>query len=121
MRARVACHGTALYCTPRTRTIRTDTEIGIEEIEGALKLLKPNRSGGVDSLRAEHFKYGGKHLKLWLMKIFNRFLILEDVYTTMYEGWACDPCTQKDRGKNPYKSTATGVLPFPLFYPRSLR
>ena len=41
-----------------------DTEICIEEIEGALKSLKPNRSGGPDGLKAEHFKYSGEQLKL---------------------------------------------------------
>ena len=76
-----------------------DTEIGIEEIEGALKLLKPNRSGGVDGLRAEHFKYGGEHLKLWLMKIFNRFIILEDVPQCMKDGLVIP--VHKGQGKTP--------------------
>ena len=74
------------YCNP----------LGIEEIEGALKLLKPNRSGGVDGLRAEHFKYGGEHLKLWLMKIFTRFLILEDVLqVNSYRGITLSPVLSK--------------------------
>ena len=82
-----------------------DTEIGIEKIEGALNLFKPNRSGGVDGLRAEHFKYGCEHLKLWLMKIFNRFLILEDAPQCRKDGLVIP--VHKGKGKNPYKSTAT--------------
>ena len=56
-----------------------DTEFCIEEIEGALKSLKPNRSGGPDGLKAEHFKYGDEHLKLWLKRVFKR-LIIWNVY-----------------------------------------
>ena len=48
-----------------------DTVIDIEEIEGALKILKLGRSGGIDSLDPEHLYYGGEVLKLWLKKIFN--------------------------------------------------
>ena len=61
-------------------------------------LLKPNRSGGVDGLRAEHFKYGSEHLKLWLMKIFNCFLILEDVPQCMKDGLVIP--VHKGQGKN---------------------
>jgi hypothetical protein len=34
----------------------------------------------------EHFKYGGEHLKLWLKKIFNRILALEDIPQCMKDG-----------------------------------
>ena len=37
-----------------------DTEIIIEEIEGAIITLKLGRSGGLDSLDAEHICYGGE-------------------------------------------------------------
>ena len=63
-----------------------DVEIDIEEIEGASKLLKPNRSGGPDGLKAEHFKYGGGHLKLWLKQILNCILVLEDIPQCMKDG-----------------------------------
>ena len=56
-----------------------DTEIVIEEIEGALKTLKLGRSGGIDGLDPEHLYYGGEIFKLWLEKIFNRFIALEEV------------------------------------------
>ena len=42
--------------------------------------------GGLDGLKAEHFKYGGKHLKLWLKKIFNRIIALEDTPQCMKDG-----------------------------------
>ena len=61
--------------------IDDDIDIDIEKIEGALTMLKTNKSGGV-----ERFKYGGEHLKLWLKKIFNRILALEDTPLCMKDG-----------------------------------
>ena len=46
-----------------------DTEINIEEIEGAIKTLKLGRLGGLNSLDAEHICYGGEVLKLWLKNL----------------------------------------------------
>ena len=76
-----------------------DDNIDIEEIERALKLLKQNKSGGLDGLKAEHFKYGGEHLKLWLKKIFNRILALEDTPQCMKDGLIIP--VYKRQGKNP--------------------
>ena len=41
-----------------------DTEVEIEEIDGALKTLKLGKSGGIDSLNLEHIYFGGETLKL---------------------------------------------------------
>ena len=62
-----------------------DNEIDIEKVEGALKTLKLGRSGGIDGLNPEHLYYGGEVLKLWLKKIFNRFIALEEVPTCLNE------------------------------------
>ena len=56
-----------------------DTEICVEEIEKALKNLKLEKSGGLDGLSPEHIVYGGEVLKIWLKKIFNRLLTLEEL------------------------------------------
>ena len=53
-----------------------DDDIDIEE----------TKSGGLDGLKVEHFKYGGEHLKLWLKKVFNRILALEDIPQCMKDG-----------------------------------
>ena len=75
-----------------------DDDIDIKEIEGALTMMKTNKSGGLDGLKAEH-KYGGKHLKLWLKKIFNRILALEDTPQCMKDGLVIP--VYKRQGKNP--------------------
>ena len=76
-----------------------DDDIDIEEIESALKLLKQNKSGGLDGLKGEYFKYGGEHLKLWLNKIFNRILVLEDTPQCMKDGLLIP--VYKRQGRNP--------------------
>ena len=63
-----------------------DTELCIEEIENALKLLKLGKSGGPDGLSPEHIMYGGEVLKIWLKKTFNRILKLEDFPECMKDG-----------------------------------
>ena len=44
-----------------------DTEICMEEIEGALKILKLGKSGGPDGLSPECIVCGGEVLKIWLI------------------------------------------------------
>ena len=56
-----------------------NTEVCIEEIEYALNLLKLGESGGQDGLSPEHVGYEGEGLKIWLRKIFNHILKLEDL------------------------------------------
>ena len=56
-----------------------DTPFTTEEIEEAVKKLKCGKSGGVDGLQPEHIKYGGHSLILWLQRIFNAIVALEDI------------------------------------------
>ena len=77
-----------------------DDDIDIEEIKGALTMLKTNKSGGLDGLKAEHFKYGGEHLKLWLKKIFNLIPALEDTPQCMKDGLVANPNLQTAREKS---------------------
>ena len=44
-------------------------EVGIGEVEGALRAMKLGRSGGGHGLDPEHIYYGGDRLKLWLLQL----------------------------------------------------
>ena len=50
--------------------------ITVEEVEGAIRHLKPMRSGGADSLTPEHLKHCGSFFKKWLCQLFNHILRL---------------------------------------------
>ena len=63
-----------------------DTDITVEEIEGAIRTLKRGRSRGADGLNSEHLIYGGPIFMLWLKKIFNAIISLEEVPTCFKEG-----------------------------------
>lgn len=62
-----------------------DTEICVEEIKNAFKILKLGESG-LDSLSPEHIVYGWEVPRIWLKKIFNRIIALEEVSVHMKEG-----------------------------------
>ena len=76
-----------------------DTMISIEEVEGALKTMKRGRSGGGDGLDPEHIYYGGEVLKVWLKRIFNRIIALEEVPVFLREGVILP--VYKGKGKDP--------------------
>ena len=84
-----------------TNELLLDTEISLEEIEHALKLLKPRKSGGPDGLSPEHVMYGGDVLKLWLKKIYNRIIELEDLPSCLKAGLVIP--VYKRQGKDPLK------------------
>ena len=79
-----------------------DTEIALEEIEDTLKTLKPGKSGGIDSLDPEHIYNGGGTLTLWLKKIFNRIISLEQVPMSLNEGLIIP--IHKGKGKDPFQA-----------------
>ena len=76
-----------------------DDEFTVEEIEFALKKLKSGKAGGIDGLLAEHLKYGGPFIVLWLKQIFNAFIHLEHVPTCILTG-IIHPI-YKGKGKDP--------------------
>ena len=78
-----------------------DSEIDSEEVEGALKALKLGKSGGIDSLDPEHICYAGETLRLWLRKIFNRIITLEQIPMSLNEGLIIP--VHKGKGKDPFK------------------
>ena len=77
-----------------------DTEVEIEEIDGALKTLKLGKSGGIDSLNPEHY-FGSETLKLWLKKTFNRIFTLEQIPASLNEGLIIP--VHKGKGKDPFQ------------------
>ena len=78
-----------------------DAEVDLEGIEGAVRALKLGKSGGSDLLDPEHMYYGGDTLKLWLKKVFNRILILEQIPAALNEGLIIP--IHKGKGKDPFK------------------
>ena len=76
-----------------------DVEVCVEEIEVALKAMKLGKSCGGDGLDPEHIYYGGEILKVWLKKVFNRIIALEEVPVCLKEGVIL--LVYKGKGKDP--------------------
>ena len=67
-----------------------------DEVESPLSFLKLGQSKDADGLNAEHLLYGGKTVVLWLRKIFNSIISLEDrfkegIIIPVYKGRGKDP------------------------------
>lgn len=71
----------------------------MEEVEYALKTLKPNRSGGPDQLSPEHLKYSGAVFRNWLCHVFNWNIHLEQI-PPCFKQVIVIPCF-KGKGRNP--------------------
>ena len=56
-----------------------DDPLTTEKIKMAVRKIKSNRSGGADGLTAEHLKHGGPAVVVWLKRIFNLIISLEQV------------------------------------------
>ena len=77
-----------------------DCPISIDEIESALKKLKLRRSGGADGLHwAEHLKNGGPALAVWLKRILNAIIRLEQIPQTFKLGMIVP--VHKGKGRDP--------------------
>ena len=57
-------------------------------------------TGGSDSLDPEHICYGGGFLNLWLVKIFNRIIALEQIPAVLNEGLVIP--VHKGKGQDPF-------------------
>ena len=76
-----------------------DTPFTLEETEGVIKSLKSGKAGSLDHLQAEHFKYGGNSLVLWIQQVCNAIVELEaipnvlkmGVVNPIYKGNGRDP------------------------------
>ena len=76
-----------------------DSDICVDEIESALKVLKLGKSCGIDCLDPEHIVFGGEIMKIWLKKIFNSILHFEQLPACLKEGIVVP--IYKGRGKDP--------------------
>ena len=76
-----------------------DVPFCAEEVEAALKWLKPGKSAGHDMIDPEHIKYGGEILQIWIQQVCNAIVELEHVpeslklciVTPLYKGGGRDP------------------------------
>ena len=76
-----------------------DVPVTAEELEGVLKIFKKRKSAGPDGVTAEHIRYGGESLKVWILQVFNAIIISEDIPS-------CFKCATivpiyKGKGKDP--------------------
>ena len=76
-----------------------DTPFTAEEVDNALRRLKPGKAAGHDLLQPEHLKYGGEVIRIWVQQISNAIVELESVpdalrmgiVTPIYKGSGKDP------------------------------
>ena len=76
-----------------------DCDITTEEVRGIVKNLKRGKAGGPDNILPEHIIYGGDYLILWLKKIFNEILHLEQIPSCLKESIIVP--IYKGKGKDP--------------------
>jgi hypothetical protein len=65
-----------------------DVPFTAEEVHAAVRKLKGREAAGPDGITAEHLKYAGQNMVIWLMKITNSIID----HTGFHEGgcsWAC--------------------------------
>ena len=60
-----------------------DYDITLEEVEAAVRSLRNGKSCGSDDVSAEHLKYGGPTIPVWLKRIFNAVLTLEEIPSSL--------------------------------------
>ena len=76
-----------------------DYDITTEEINGIVKNLKRGKACGPDNILPEHIIHGGDYLILWLKKIFNEILHLEQIPSCLKEVEIIS--IYKGKGKDP--------------------
>ena len=74
-----------------------------DDIELSLKKIKCRKRGGEDGVCAEHLRYGGEWLKMWMKKIFNEIVTTECIPACMKSS-LIKPI-YKGRGKDPLLSS----------------
>ena len=81
------------------REMLVDTPFTLEETEGVTKSLKSGKAGGLDHLQAEHLKFGGNSLVLWVQQVCNAIVELETIPDVLKLG-VVDPI-YKGNGRDP--------------------
>ena len=76
-----------------------DVPFTLEEVKCAIMKLKSRKSCGPDGLSAEHLKWGGDSLHLWLLGIVNSIIDFEEIPSLFKLGSICP--IYKGGGKDP--------------------
>ena len=76
-----------------------DTQFTFEEVEHMVNKMKLRKSSGPDNLTAEHLKFGGQSVIVWLTEVLNSVIDLEHVPTCLKLGTTIP--VYKGRGKDP--------------------
>ena len=63
-----------------------DIPFTLEETEGVIKSLKPGKAGGLNHLQAEHLKYRGNSMVLWIQQVCNAIVELEVIPNVLKMG-----------------------------------
>ena len=79
-----------------------ESEIGVEEVEFAIRRLKKNRAGGADNVSPEHLKFSGPVFRIWLCYIYNSICQLECIPQCFKDGVIIP--VFKGKGKDPLQT-----------------
>ena len=90
---------TLLSGTFQKEEVFLDVPFSIEEVEHTVYKMKLKKSAGPDNLTAEHLKFGGQSIIIWLTEIFNSVVDVEQIPTCLklgitipvYKGGGKDP------------------------------
>ena len=76
-----------------------DVSFTLDEVVCAVKMFKPGKASGPEGISAEHLKWGGDSLYLWLLGIVNAILEMEEISSSFKLGSICP--VYKGGGKYP--------------------
>ena len=79
-----------------------ESEIGVEEVEFAIRRLKKNRAGGADNVSPEHLKFSGPVFRICLCYIYNSICQLECIPQCFKDGVIIP--VFKGKGKDPLQT-----------------
>ena len=80
-----------------------DVPFALEEVVNAVMKLKLRKSGGPDGIIAEHLRWGGETLHLWLLRMLNYIVDMEEIPPLFKSGLLCP--VYKGGGKDPFLTT----------------
>ena len=80
-----------------------DVSFTLGEVVCAVRKLKAGKACGHDGISAEHLKWGGETLHLWLLGICNAIIQMEEIPCTFKLGSICP--VYKGGGKDPFLAT----------------
>ena len=63
-----------------------DVPFTVEEVHHALNIMELNKSSGPDDMTAEHLRYGGKMVTVWLTGVLNSVVDIEQVPACLKPG-----------------------------------